>query len=1053
MNAPTTFYSASAGSGKTFTLARDYLTLLFQSPYHNAYRSILAVTFTNKAVAEMKERIMNYLHDFTQEEVPPSLTAVAEHVKEAAGMDSVAFRKKAINLHNRLLHDYSAFDLVTIDAFNHRILRTFSRDLNLPEGFEVELDSKNLIAKAVHNLIARAGDDKQLTDRLIDFSMFKINEGKSWDIEYDLISIGDLISKENHYEHLQSLKSKNLEDFISLEKSLHTDISNIEKDLINRATAIIENAAAGGVESADFKGGKTRSSFKLVEKVAQGDFSVRPDAAPVNAFLNADLYTKTMSDSTRSGIESLENDLKDFAQNYIELWGSMHFKKDVLKNLTPLSLLNEIVSEIEKIKNDEKIVPIYEFNGLLAKEIKSQPAPFIYERLGERYSHFFIDEFQDTSSMQWENMAPLVSNALQQENTAGKRGSLMLVGDAKQSIYRWRGGDLDQFLNILNGPDLFMLEKRQENLEFNWRSFDNIIEFNNHFFEFYSDYLEDPHYKKLYQKHLKQQTRKKEGGFIQIDFINKEHFKNEEEDDAGAYPLHVKSMVDQAKENGFQPGEICVLVRTNKQGNDIATYLVAEGISVISGDSLLIHHSLKVQTLANLMILLLQPDQQEPKLDFLMSFAQHHDIEQKSAYVERHISMNLDELLQTLSRDGEAGLDSAFAKASLFQSAEKLSYQMRLLEEPDTRMQAFLDFLYEFSQGKDSSLSGFIEHWNLKKENLSVPAMRDEQAVQIMTVHKSKGLEFPVVIVPHVDLPLQDTRRDFAWAPVNEDVYDGFQEVFISLKKDLEFYPKPLPEVYLSQSNKSQMDQINLLYVAFTRCREQLLIACKDKPESKGGSTAPNHSQLLRRFLSTSDAIELESEFGARYSLGTSHRKSIADEVKAPEIIHDYIRTGKNNSIEVSTTQGLLWAAGTDDAITLGTQLHYYLSLLKTEDDLNEVILEIHSSDHLNQEDRDQLVSKLKAILAHKEIGSLFKTDSEVINEVKLLLPDGSRQIPDRLHKSGNCITIIDFKTGKQSKSHHNQLKKYQSTLEGMGYQVDHKFLIYTDAMEVVEVV
>ncbi|MGB5982935.1 MAG: UvrD-helicase domain-containing protein [Nonlabens sp.] len=1051
MNAPTTFYSASAGSGKTFTLARDYLTLLFQSPYHNSYRSILAVTFTNKAVAEMKERIMDYLHKFTKEEVPASLSSVAAHIKDATGMDDDAFQKKAVNLHNRLLHDYSAFDIVTIDAFNHRILRTFSRDLNLPEGFEVELDSKYLIAKAVYNLIARAGDDKNLTDRLIDFSLFKINEGKSWDIEYDLISIGDLISKETHYKHLQQLKSKNLEDFVNLEKSLYKNIATIEKSLTDQATRISQKATAYGIKSEDFKGGKSRSPFKLIEKVIQNDFSVKLDEAPIKNFLNGDLYTKTMDDSTRSGIESLEGDLKVFAENYTQLWGKMSFKKEVLKNLTPLSLLNEIVAEIDTIKNDEKIVPIYEFNGLLAEEIKNQPAPFIYERLGERYTHFFVDEFQDTSYMQWENMAPLVSNALQQETTAGKRGSLMLVGDAKQSIYRWRGGDLDQFLTILDTPDLFMLEKKQENLEFNWRSYDDIIEFNNDFFEFYSNYLDDPIYKNLYQKHLKQQTRNKNGGYVQIDFIDKDHFTNDEEE-AGVYPTHVKSLVDQAMGNGFQAGEICILVRTNKQGNDIATHLVAEGISVISGDSLLIQHSSKVQTLANLMNLLLMPEQQEPKLDFLMSYAQHREITDASAFIERHISMDLEELLKTLSKDVEDGLDSAFAKAALFQSAENLAYQMHLLEQPDTRMQTFLDFLFEFSQGKDSSLSGFLEDWNLKKDNLSVPAMQDQQAVQIMTVHKSKGLEFPVVIVPHVDMPLQDTRREYAWAPVDNIEFMGFEEVFISLKKELEFYPKPLPEVFRAHSNKSQMDQINLLYVAFTRCREQLFIACKDKPEPKSGTATPNHSQILKRFLSSRDYKENNFELGSRFSTGTEIRNSVPDKVDAPNIITNYIRTSKNNLIEVSTTQGLLWAAGNDEAIAMGTQLHYFLSLIKTENDFESVAKEIEKADQLAREEKEYLCKKLNDILNDREIGALFKTDVEVMNEAKLLLANGSKQIPDRLHKSGNKITIIDYKTGKESAAHHNQLKKYQNTLVSMGYEVDEKFLVYTDEMKMVAV-
>lgn len=1048
MNAPTTFYSASAGSGKTFTLARDYLTRLFESATHHAYRSILAVTFTNKAVAEMKERVMEYLFEFTKEEIPESIIAVAMHIKEKTGLDDAAFRLKAQNIHNRLLHDYSAFDIVTIDAFNHRILRTFSRDLKLPDGFEVELDVSNLIAKAVHKVIARAGEDKELTDLLISFSLFKINEGKSWDIEYDLMKVGELIAQENHFEHLERLKSKTPKDFKSLQKALQKDIEELQDNLSTAATHLLEKAASLNLSITDFKRGKT-GPFSLVVKTAQGDLSVKPNAGSVKGLLTSDLYTAKVDNATKAAIEEMEGDLSAFAKAYQENWGMLSFKQDVIKNLVPLSVLNEIYQEIENIKNEEKIVPIYEFNGLLAREVKNQPAPFIYERLGERYKHFFIDEFQDTSTMQWENMEPLVSNALQQETTSGNRGSLMLVGDAKQSIYRWRGGDLDQFLKLLNVPQLFMLEKKQESLGFNWRSYDNIINFNNSYFEFYSDYLENGAYQELYQKHLKQENRKKPGGYIQIDFLDKANFQDDE--DAGIYPTHVHDLVLQAQGNGFSPGEICILVRTNKQGNEIANYLISQQISVVSGDSLLVQHSLKVQVLASLMKLLNNPEQQELKFDFLLAHARFSAEENVAVFVEKHKDLSLDDVMKEICGEEVDGV-SAFAKASLFQSAELLFHKLGLSQHPDTRLQTFLNLIHEFEMGKDASLSAFLEYWEVKRSSLSVPAMHDKDAVQIMTIHKSKGLEFPVVIAPHVDNPLMDTKRDQAWVSVSDQEFHGFNEVLIPVKQDLALYPDPLPEVYDIHAQKSQMDHINLLYVAFTRCREQLYIACKEKPEPKNGSSTPSQSQLLKRFVMAQDFKSDSTEGYVRFSTGSEERKSFSKEEQAAQVITDQIRSNESKQIEVSTKKGMLWATGRDTSIASGNRLHYYLSLVKYADDIPAVFDIIEKESDLNSDEKQSFTDKVTGLVTHKKTRAFFNSNADVFTEKALLLNDGSKQIIDRLHLDHGKITIIDFKTGEQREEHVYQVQRYQKTLEEIGYNEFKTYLIYTDNIEVVAI-
>ncbi len=1043
---PTTFYSASAGSGKTYTLAQDYLTLLFKNSYSNGYRKILAVTFTNKAVGEMKERILEYLYKFTFDELEDSVKGIATHIKTETGLNDEQFRKKAQAIFNQLLHDYSAFDIVTIDSFNHRILRTFAKDIDLPDNFEVELDSKRLISKAIHNLIARAGKDKKLTHLLVDFSLSKIEEGKSWDIEYDLQDIAKLILNENHYPYLKQLKDKEVEDFLRFRESLYKKVNVAQKRLSENAKSLVELSQNSNIDPTDFKGG-SRSIFNTVIKVANEDFSVGLETASVRDLIAGDLYPKGKSQDIKDRIDQIAGEIQSFAIQYKEDMGAVLFYKNIASSLTPLSLLNELLHEIDQIKINEQIVPIYEFNALLAEQIKDQPAPFIYERLGERYRHYFIDEFQDTSRMQWENLSPLIENELQQQRENQERGSLMLVGDAKQSIYRFRGGDADQFLRLLSTPDLFMLPKKEETLAFNWRSYDQIINFNNQFFDYYGDHLSSDVYKTLYKKYLKQETRSKAGGFVQIDFIDKEFEAPYEEDDyTSVYPYHVHQQVLKAQSCGFALGEICVLVRANKDGHEIAKYLVSKNMRVVSGDSLLVHASHKVQLLVSLMKMVQAPDQQQPRFEFLIAYTKVFQLEDIHAFVTAHLQDSLQMLGEKLMGWDKDDLGSAFAKAALFQATEHVAESLQLFKEQDTRLQSFMEFLFEYSTGYEVSLSGFIEHWELKMEKLSVPAAADADAVQIMTIHKSKGLEFPVVIVPHCDKKLDDARNPTGWVSVNPSEYEGFDQVFISLKKENEYYPEMAPEVYAQHLAKAQMDQINTLYVAFTRAQEQLYISAIETT-----SKTASYSVLLKEYVEQ-HAINCKIEDGYQSAqIGDAVRKSMSSEPEKSEMLEEYKVNLDFNRLTISTRKGLLWASGASDAIQKGNVLHEFLSLIQFTTDYDEVSHKIERDFSLSKMEQEEMKKKISSVINHPELFAYYKEGIQVLNEQPILLPSGQRLIPDRVVVIDDDAVVMDYKTGAALDKHKNQVNEYANLLESMNIKVAEKVLIYTDTLEIVK--
>ncbi|SCY29312.1 ATP-dependent exoDNAse (exonuclease V) beta subunit (contains helicase and exonuclease domains) [Nonlabens sp. Hel1_33_55] len=1042
---PTTFYSASAGSGKTYTLARDYLTLLFKSDFNNGYREILAITFTNKAVAEMKQRILENLHAFTQVDLPQNLIAIRDHIKAETGLDNAGIQKKARKIEQKLLHDYAAFDIVTIDSFNHRILRTFAREVELPDGFEIELDSGRLISKAIHNLIARAGKEKQLTDLLVDFSLSKIDDGKSWDIEFDLHNIAVLILSESHYNYIQQLKEKSIEDFLELRKQLRSYIKTAQTDIISKGKKLLDYYTSNGLTQNDFSG-KSRGIYGWIQKIGTGNIPANGQQKYLEKALTDSIAGST-SAGNQSTIDAVQSDLVDLIQTFQENSGTIALHQNALSSITALSLLNELMHEVDNIKQDEQIVPIYEFNGILSKQIKDQPAPFIYERLGERYRHYFIDEFQDTSKMQWENLMPLIENPLVQMRDDGTKGSLMLVGDAKQSIYRWRGGDADQFLGILGSGQLFLQEKQNETLDTNWRSFDTIIKFNNELFKHYGSYLNSDLYKELYENFLHQESTDKTGGYVQIDFLDSDENENLEADLElnSVYPIHVKRQIDQALTNGFGPSEICVLVRKKKQGDEIARYLVRQDMSVVSADSLLVAASPRVQLLVQFMHMCMYTEQQQPRYEFLLQYAVLKNQPLIHQFIQSHLQSDIDVLTRDLL-SGDDDVYLAFAKAPLFQATEKAADALGLFEDHDMRLQAFLEHVFEFGTGYDKTASGFLESWENKQTGLSVPAAEDPSAIQIMTIHKSKGLEFPVVIVPYCDVLLEEMRDAAGWMPINAENYLGFEHLYISLKKECLLYPEPAPAMYNEQLAKAQMDQINTLYVAFTRAKEQLFISCFENKKEKN-----NYSKVLMEFVENSKwSLEQKTEYKTS-NHGSPARITEAEATTASILMEDYFVSERVDRIDISTRKGMLWASEAMEAIDAGTQLHDYLSMIQDVNDLDRVEKAIGLDRSLDDNEGKKLYEKIQRIVSDSKLAEYYKDGIQAINERAILTSDGSKSIPDRLVFDDKKVTVIDYKTGNESPKHKTQVNRYADLLSSMGYSIEHKILIYTDDLHIVK--
>lgn len=612
-------YDASAGSGKTYALVKEYLKIILVAPKNDAYRNILAITFTNKAVHEMKSRIVGSLSEFAKDEPSQKAQDLMQDLAKDTALSIIQIKTKSQQIIKHIIHNYAAFDISTIDKFTHKVIRAFAHDLKLPMTFEVTLDTENLLIEAVDAIIAQAGEDETLTKLLIDFTMEKTDDDKSWDISREILDTGRLVLNENHRNEITHFHDKTIADFVEIKKKLIESCKALEKDnaeFAQAALALIEN---NGIDLKSFSRGTFPNHLISIR-----DGKYNPKNKTFHEFDDIAI-NKTAKD--RALIENLIPELIQILGTIYKNFEKRDFYKAFLRNITPLSLLNTVSNELAKIQEEQNVLSISEFNAIIHREIQNQPAPFIYERLGERYRHFFIDEFQDTSEMQWQNLIPLIDNALAGQDDYGEKGTLMIVGDPKQSIYRWRGGKAEQFIELSKDNNPFANpDKKLEHLDKNYRSYSQVIEFNNEFFKLVSGEFEQPDYKDLYENHSHQKSNDKTGGYVNISFIPKEETAEEDEeglDKTELFVLATLNTIQKVLQEGFEYKDIVILTRKRSQGIAIANYLTEQNIPLLSSETLMIQNATEVRLIIHLLKYLKNNADLEAKAYFLHYIAEN----------------------------------------------------------------------------------------------------------------------------------------------------------------------------------------------------------------------------------------------------------------------------------------------------------------------------------------------------------------------------------------------------------------------------------------------
>ncbi|MDP3352941.1 MAG: UvrD-helicase domain-containing protein [Flavobacteriaceae bacterium] len=1053
-------YNASAGSGKTFSLVKEYLKIVLKSNDSNQFQYILAITFTNKAANEMKARIVKNLRQFADSTILSHPTDMFLKIAEEINLDPKIIHRRSISVLQQILTKYGSFSVSTIDSFTHKLIRNFAFDLGLPINFDVELKSKKLLDLAVDQLIAQIGKDEELTNFLIDYALQNIEENKSWDFTEVIRENAQVLLNESDRIHFKQTSHFDLEKFKTLNQKLFKRKKQLENEFKNLGEIGLQLMIENDVES-HFSYSDLPNFFKKLINFGNNHNTVNFDGRLDKNMELEVLYSKSLSADKKAIIDDISEQL---IENYNQ--SKFLFQKEysnyvlsllVSKNISAYAVLNHLNKELQKLKVDKNLLLSAEFNQLISDEIKDQPAPFIYEKLGTKFRHYFIDEMQDTSELQWQNLIPLIENALSQED-----GSLMLVGDAKQSIYRWRGGKTEQFITLtseeeVEGSNPFLISKSINFLETNYRSYKTVVNFNNDFFSHIAQYLVNINHQNLFLNTVKQEVKNdNDGGYIQVSFVEKEE---EDEDNYQPYLRKIKSIIDEL-DLDFNKNDVCILVRKNKQGIAVANYLISEGIQVVSSESLLLSNSEKVDFIINLMTYIDQPLNQQAQFK-IASFLYNH-LEISGAFhdfVNPLINQNINGFFKSLSNITIDFNLSKFLQKSLYEATEYLIQVFRLAQSSDAYVQYFLDFLLDYQLKETNNLQGFLNEWELQKENLSIIAPENINAVRIMTVHKAKGLEFPIVIFPF-DLEIRKELNGQTWIPsLPENEFDRLPTMKVNLTQQIKNIDTIGEQLYQERQEELALDNFNLLYVAFTRAIEQLYVISDAKKESK---EVNYYSDLLKSFFENKTSKNDTNE-NVVYEIGTSKKVKIKikDEVsqfdKEVKTIAQKQFIGSSISdkqVNIVTTSSKWWGTIAQEASIYGNKIHQLLAQVNTEDDVETVIKYARNSGFISTQEAKIFSDLLKKIVNHPNLNIYFQHNLSIFNEREILTDFGEIIIPDRIIvNSENHVTIIDYKTGREKVEHIDQINKYAFYIQQMGYVIISKLLVYiNEAITIKEV-
>lgn len=1037
---PLKIYNASAGSGKTYTLVQDYLRIILHDKDALKFRSILAMTFTNKAANEMKTRVLEALITLSvppHEKTEDQLSFLIDTSKNIS-IGPKIIESRAAKILNKILHNYSSFSIMTIDKFTHKIIRTFAKDLGISIDFDVEMDIQSLRRNITDLLFEKIGKNSELTGLMKQYATDNLNEDKTWNFSNQLFEFSDLLFKEDAFKSIALLKDLKQKDFSEIKTEIRTENIKIENHLKGLAQAAVDLINSKHLEADDFQG-KGNSIVKYFTKISAGNFDESKDMpTPASKTIIKNVadnkwgHPKSPNKADVDSIGDLLGQHFEQVENaYLSGVPKLKLNKEIYKNLNNLSLLNHLLKIVDEVKEDENILLMTDFYKKISDIIAKEPVPFIYERLGIRYKHFLLDEFQDTSHLQWVNMIPLVHNSL------ASAESNLIVGDGKQAIYRWRNGEVEQFTklpNQIHNPDnieslneaehLFKEMGEKISLDNNFRSSKEVVTFNNVLFKDLANSLSS-NLKYIYDD-VAQNPIKKHKGYINA-YVEA---KLSEEDQLE----YVLKSIQKSIAKGFQLKDICLIVRNNKSGSLLANYLTENNITVISPDSLFIGKDRSVKFLFHLMNSIIQSKDPNYKIKAIEHYASLRE-ETATKLIQNKEEFIKENSIIAYFKTHSLTIIPPDSFHNLYEFVESLVEIFNLTPSDNPFLQFFMEMVHQYETKHNSNIRDFLGWYKDKGVKESIVSPEGANAIQIMTIHKSKGLQFPVVICPFFDWKL-DVSRQVSWI---NNAGGKLPAYFVKMSKAVK--NSELGNLYEEEEGKYFLDQLNLLYVAFTRPETALFI-------SGSTSTASPAKNWLEPFFNRSDLFTIKDKHYEYGELELNTNKS--EEEVNPNYNLIYLDQ-KMNKPELSYKSGEEWDVhDIDEKRNFGTLVHLVLSKINNLEHLPETLNSLITKGILTTEKAENIQIYVTELFTNSHFSSYFTPNQNVLNEKEIITPKGIKLIPDKIIITDSETLVVDFKTGQATDKHKKQVANYVKLLKQMNFKNVRGELFYTEDLEVV---
>ncbi|WP_276875825.1 UvrD-helicase domain-containing protein, partial [Chryseobacterium joostei] len=1030
-----TVINASAGSGKTYALVQRLLMICLRYPnQQQSIRNILALTFTNKAANEMKERILTWLGNFSASDYAgnPDLKNMQKAFEEQGlkiTIDELHLRSKRLLDH--ILHNYSTLNIGTIDRFNSRLVRSFSYELGLAKNFNLEIEAEPFLIEAVDKMLDQIGENETISNSFMDYVDYSLENNERINLNKNLYDSAKEFVKDIHYEHLKNNDSFDDANYEDIKNTLRKEIVLNKKQAAELAASSIELFKSRNIEIEDFAQGKngiggffTKVIDFYQQKRASFPFPTTLEESVVNNYRKG---ASSKSKHKETEIFEVLDQLIENRMQLILLYIETQKKEKVLSALLPLKVNKDIQDELKKIEEENDLVLLSKFNILINENLKNEPSAFIYEKVGSQFQHYFFDEFQDTSELQWQNFVPLRDHSVSTENT-----SFTLVGDPKQSIYRFRGGESKLMLDIINKKEFSPKEADLLVLKDNWRSAKNIVQFNNELYQYHSRDLEEEH-KNIFGTDAEQTPKSKIDGRVKVNLI--ENLTNDEfYDDTSE---RMRKDIQECLDNGFKFSDITILCRGNfdifsysqKLGNLKVNYHGEEtNIKTISDKGLTLELSNTLKAVIEFLRWEINP-KNKPCLIMIMyhlnTLGKIHmadfTLEMKEILdVEGH-----EEILQFIQQKYSLQLkQDNFPRFNLYNFIEYYINEFSVENKETDFLLNFLEMLFNFTQNAGASTKEFLKYWDEEASSYTIQASENIDAIQIMTIHKSKGLEFPIVFIPMMN---KNRDSEFTnWFETSES--SALKSVNINqFSKNLEVYDEQIQSFNKKNSYKNLIDRLCLQYVATTRPVEQLFFYLQ-----KANKTS-NNLELLE-FIQTKNT-ENADEFDL-YEINPDmlkkHSKTKSSSFKTQNIQNLKNVNENSTSIKIATPSKNYQVR--NEKVRIGLFVHELLSKINTQKDINKVLEGYALEGLITLEEKNEIQVTLEDIV--KTYAEFFDEKWEVINEKDIMISEnGESHIsrPDRILKSEEGYIIVDFKTGERKDKDVAQVQGYKNILERLG--------------------